>query len=174
MKNRKRFRNVFLMMTVSVALSLCACREVNDTLYLKYADIPADGWQTYHQECFNPTAADSTWFGQPMALELLVRYRSDSPMADFPVLCDIEDENGEIRRDTLVLRTFRPDGRPLSPGKFGICEATVSLAKQLPLTRGLSVCIMPLGPKSASRGLMSVGIKMCHYGLNASESRESR
>ncbi|GEM_PF-2866046 len=174
MKNRERFRNVFLMMTVSVALSLCGCREVNDTLYLKYADIPADGWQTYHQVCLDPTAADSVWFGQPMRLELLVRYKASAPMPALPVLCEIQDEDGEIRSDTLRLRTFTADGRPLNPVRFGICEATVPIAMQLPLTRGLSVCLMPLAPEQASRGLLSVGIKMCHYGFNTSASRESR
>lgn len=174
MKNPGRFRNVFLMMTVSVALSLCGCREVNDTLYLKYADIPDDGWQMYQPVCFNPTAADSAWFGQQMNLELLVRYRSDSPMPSIPILCEMEDETGELRNDTLSLKLFNADAGPLDPGMFGISEATVTLAEQITLTRGLSVCLMPLAPVSSSRGLMSVGIKLRHNGLNTSASRESR
>lgn len=73
MKNLKRYCNVLLLMTVSAALSLSGCREVNDTLYLKYVDIPSEGWQTYQPVCFDPAAADTLWLGKPMILEMHVR-----------------------------------------------------------------------------------------------------
>lgn len=170
MKNLKRYCNVLLLMTVSAALSLSGCREVNDTLYLKYVDIPSEGWQTYQPVCFDPAAADTLWLGKPMILEMHVRYRPNSPMPSLPLLCEIEDENGEIVCDTLHLQLFDKKGRPGDKAIFGICESSVTLAKQIPLTKGLSVCLTPLGPKSASKGLMGVGIKMSHYGLNTSAS----
>ena len=128
------------MMTVLWVLFGSGCRRVNDTIYSHYADIPADGWNMYDTRCFEPEITDTTLYGTPVSLTLAVRYDARSPLGEIPVRYDNAD--------------------PVDPARYGICEHTVTLSHNMPLKRGLSVCLTPLSGKNSSQGLRNVGIKI--------------
>lgn len=160
---------VFIMMTVLWVLFGSGCRRVNDTIYSHYSDIPADGWNIYDTRCFEPEITDTTLYGAPVSLTLAVRYDARCPSGEIPVRCDIADENGDIRTDTVRLRLFDENAEPIDPARYGICEHTVTLSHNMPLKRGLSVCLTPLSGKNSSQGLRNVGIKIdCNESDSAS------
>ena len=134
------------MMTVLWVVFGPGCRRVNDTIYSHYADIPADGWNMYDTRCFEPEITDTTLYGTPVSLTLAVRYDARSPLGEIPV-----------RYDGFSLDDNRD---PVDPARYGICEHTVTLSHNMPLKRGLSVCLTPLSGKNSSQGLRNVGIKI--------------
>lgn len=171
MTNRRRLRDVSILTTVVLTLSLAACREVNGTLYSQYADISPEGWQRNEILCFDPYPADSVWTGSDVTLDLNLRYSSDTPMANLPVLVTVEDSERELRADTLRIVLFDTNGNPVTAKHYGICEYTVRLIDKTPLRPGLSVCLVPLAPQDASRGLLNVGITLSTYGSDSASLR---
>ena len=143
-----------------ILLALPACREVDDTIYMHYLDVPHMGWDMSHPMNFEAFPADSSYIGTPTRMELLVRYLESQPMAEIPVLASVEDENGDIISDTLRLKLFGPQGRPLDPPKFGIAEHVVPLLYHYRLRPGLSVNLIPLAPANASKGLLNIGVRL--------------
>ena len=132
-----------------ILLALPACREVDDTIYMHYHDVPRSGWDMSHP-----------YIGTPTRMELLVRYLESQPIAEIPVLASVEDENGDIVSDTLRLKLFGPEGRPLDRPKFGIAEHVVHLLNHYRLRPGLSVNLIPLAPANASKGLLNIGVRL--------------
>lgn len=162
-----------IMVMVIVLIAMAGCRNVGDTLYIKYADIPAEGWNPAEPVDFNPAPADTSFLGSPMNLILCVRYRIHKPMAELPVLISVEDESGSIINDTVNVRTFAPDGTAIGKGGMGIAEISDTLLRGYILGRDLSVRTASLVAPKLSEGLLNIGIKLTQYEPDSSHSGES-
>lgn len=160
MTNRRGLLNVFMMTAVALLLMAGGCREVNDTLWLQYQPIGSGGWPQGKTMVFEPEPADSAWLGAPVRLGLCIRYRASRPLPPIPLMIELEDETGELAVDTLTIPLFSRDGKPLDAQSFGIAEHTATIVNNLPLRRGLAVCLVPLAPDSATKGLLDIGIKL--------------
>lgn len=152
-----------LMAFMMPMLIASGCRNVRDTLYAAYADIPSSGWNPAEPVIFQPFPADTSLVGEKMTLILCARYRTSKPLPPLPLLVSIEDEKEVMRNDTLFLRTFNSDGNPIAKGVLGIAEVTDTLLHDFTLEKGLSVSISPLLPPIDSAGLLNIGIKLSNY-----------
>lgn len=153
-----------IIITIAMVMfAMAGCRNVGDTLYVQYADIPPEGWNPAEPVVFKPAAADTSLNGQRMNLILLVRYRIHKPMADLPIMISIEDESGIIRNDSIMIRTFTPDGIPLGKGGMGIAEISDTLLRGFIPDRGLLVRTASLVAPKSSEGLLNIGMKLEKY-----------
>lgn len=169
MGNHRALRAV-LTIAAALWLLLTSCREVNDTVYSRYADIPSDGWAPQEAVCFEVFPADSSLSGHNMRLELLVRYRASEPVGEIPLEVNVEDESGELLADTLKLRLFDASGNAADPQVFGIAEHAVTLIANFPLRRNLSVRTSPLTGPEETRGLLNIGTKLSKSSNHGSDT----
>lgn len=171
--NRRWCLSVIIMIAVAAMLS-SGCRRVEDTLYLKYADIGMEGWRQNEPLCYEPQSADTTLRGTRTDMTLMVRYRTGYPLPPLRLVAVAEDVSGELMCDTVKVSLFGNDGTPLVKQRHGICETSLPLMTDLPMRKGLSVCLLPLSPDSLTRGIVNIGIKLSTHGSDSITSRTSR
>ena len=90
-------------------------------------------------------------------MDLVMRYSSRFRTADLPVALTIEDENGIVRADTIVIRPA--DSKNVETRqRYGVREMRMTLDPQLRLHDGFAVTVSPLAAREQTRGMLNVGI----------------
>lgn len=157
-------------LAAAVALVLtAACGKLDRTAYSHFEDIGGNGWDPAYVICFEPWPADSAEVSaERYDMELVTRSTMRKPLTRLPLAVTIEDADGTLRSDTIVI------GDPKGPEmrlkeRYGVRECTITLDENVRLTDGYSVSLSPLCEPSATSGLINVGIM-----LTRRDTRQSR
>ena len=141
-----------------LALAATGCREVNGTVYSQYAKIGSEGWDPRNAVGFDPWPADSVNARGPLDVVISVRYSGRRAIKPLRMAVTVDDENGEVKSDTLVIPLFDRFGEPTGRGHYGVYEVTDTLLRRFRLRDGFGVELKPLDPAADTRGLVNVGV----------------
>ena len=150
-----------LVLTLSVlSMLVAACGDVDRTAYSHFEKIPSSGWDPADIIVFEPWPADSAEAAiQLYDMELVLRNTVRKPLARLPIALNIEDENGTLRSDTIIIGD--PKGPQMrSKERYGVCETVLPLEKGLKLSEGFAVTVSPLSDAESSSGLLNIGIRL--------------
>ncbi len=153
---------VSTILTAALAIScLTACDRQGAPSYSHFEEIPSSGWDPLDVLTFYPTPADST---EPLHsrydLTMVLRYAARHKIAALPIAVTVEDNNGILHADTLILRLSRAEGSPKAVTHYGVTELRLPLYQDERITDGYALTLESFSPKSHSEGVMNVGIIM--------------
>lgn len=164
----------YVLYTAIVMISIITgCRKVDNTLYMRYVDVPSDCWRYPELINFMPWPADSADYRPDMKVDIVLytRFRINPPIAPLPVLLNVEDCTGTIRNDTIFLQTFTPDGKPSGPARHGVAEIADTLFSDFTLKPELSISLIPLDNSQRTNGILNLGIKLIDHESALAQSR---
>ena len=134
------------------------CREVNGTLYSEYSGIPGSGWDPSAPLYFDPWPADSLNVDNPLDVIIRVRYSGRRAIAPLRMAVELEDIDGTLASDTLVMPLFDGDGLPTGRGHYGVYEVRDTILSTYRLKDCFNVEMKALDPAEATAGLVNVGV----------------
>lgn len=148
---------VWLTVTLMALLS-AACTDSDTVPYSHFEQVGSDGWDPLDILVFEPWPADSAAAaGSVYRMDLVMRYSSRFRTADLPLALTIEDENGIVRADTIVIKPA--DSKNVETRqRYGVREMRMTLDPQLRLHDGFAVTVSPLAAREQTKGMLNVGI----------------
>lgn len=160
MNNHLPLRIVGLMAAFLLGL-LSACTPADAPAWSKFENIPGGGWSPERQISFNPWPADSTAARtHRYDVVLSVRFSRRHHLKSLPLAISVEDDRHQIALDTLSIPLAAPSGRPLGRESLGVCQVDTTLARNVALTEGYCVSLMPIMPAKHSEGILNVGLSL--------------
>lgn len=151
-------------------LAACGCSDARMPAYSHFEQIGAGGWDPLDLLVFEPWTADSADARlKAFDLDLVLRYSVRHPVSDLPVAVTVEDEDGVLRSDTIIVR-YGQGGNVTSRLRYGVREAVVRLESNVRLRDGYAVSLSPVASRERTDGLLNVGLVMTAAGSNAPES----
>ncbi len=147
-------------MIISLSL-LGACVPSCPPDYVKFESI-TDGWGPLDLLVFEPTAPDSLPLtGSGYDIDLTLRYSTRLPVSDFPLVVTMEDENGQLSCDTLIVPAASGKGARIST-HYGVREVSVPLKSNVTLTDGFALTLAPLSDRRLTESLRAAGVVFTH------------
>ena len=144
----------------SLALISVSCAGSDTPVYSHFEQIGSDGWDPCDMLVFEPWPADSAdAVSASFDMELVLRYSMRHPVADLPVAVTVEDEEGTVRSDTVIVNS-ESRGNVDSKSRYGVREIIFPLAGGVRLTDGYMVTLTPVASREHTKGLLNVGIVM--------------
>lgn len=151
-----------ILIWISAALMLqlsAACTADNTVAYSHFEEIPAEGWDPVDLLIFEPWPTDSAEAQhRDYSMDLVLRFSNRKHISLLPIALTIEDENGTLRADTLILRPDSAASGLSSRTQYGVREISLTLDSAVRLSHGYSVSLSPLTPPEASEGLLNIGL----------------
>lgn len=148
------------LLVSAVAIAAVSCREVNGTVYSGFANVSSEGWDPRARFGFEPLAEDSLLGGAPLDVEVCVRYSARRIIPPFRMGILVEDENGELKADTVVMNLFDEYGRPTGSGRLGVYTVRIPVLNGVMPKPGFSIELANLSPADSTRGILNAGIVM--------------
>lgn len=143
-----------LLMPVAL-LGSCGASDPAD--YIRFESI-TDGWDPLDVLVFEPVTRDSVPIkGDGFDIDLMLRYSTRLPVSDFPLTVTLEDENGIIRCDTVIVPAASGNGADIHTS-YGIREVSMQLCRNVTLADGFSLSLAPLSDRSLTESLRSCGV----------------
>lgn len=152
----KRFTGTLsVLLQIMTAAILGACGDLDHTAYSQFCDVNGSGWKEADVIIFEPADMDS--LASPATrydIDLVLRGSTRHKPAQFPLCITIEDGNGTISSDTLVIGgvTSHP-----TRSMLGVREMIIPLSRGTTLTEGYTVSVHPLEAGNTA-GLLNVGL----------------
>lgn len=157
-----RFRPVIngILSSLILALSVSCNRSSEETVYSQFQNISPEGWDPNEVIAFEPWPADSLVKQEDFyGLNLVVRYSSRHETGVFPMLIALENEDGLLRSDTIIINVNDTENKASSiREQYGIRELTLEIDSLLKLKDGFAVSLSPLTQKEKTKGLLNLGI----------------
>lgn len=133
-------------------------KKSGDVVYSHFETINSSGWDPADVIFFEPWPADSVVTNQSVfSLDMVVRSSSRHELPSFPLQITMEDENGVIKNDTLMI-DLNQGNKENTKENPGIKEIRLNLEQSLMLKEGYAVSISPLTQKSKTKGLLNIGL----------------
>lgn len=141
-----------------VALLVTSCRQSGGVDYSHFEQIGSEGWDPLDQLVFEPWPMDSVLVpGRTYRMRLVFRYSTLAKVPDLPLAVTVEDENGVMRSDTIVIN-HDGDSSVARKTKYGVREFGITLDPSVALRDGYAVTLSPLASREQTQGLLNVGI----------------
>ncbi|MDE6007337.1 MAG: hypothetical protein K2G67_07270 [Muribaculaceae bacterium] len=164
MKKRGREIHILLgaaLITAAAQVFMTSCAYIDTPVWSQFHEIGAGGWSPEDIMVFEPESQDSTGFkGHCYDLKLIFRSSSRRQISELPIAVTIEDDEGLIKSDTIVLGARENKSQITSRSKFGVTETTLSLLTDSRVGEGFSVTVSPLLDSESNQGLLNVGLEM--------------
>lgn len=144
----------------AASMLLPGCIDSHMPAWSKFAEVSSSGWDAADLIVFEPAPYDSTLPPETRYdFDLVLRTSTRNKIRRLPVAIEVEDANGSIESDTVVI--WDPDGPKLTSKRtYGVNETKMTLLHGQRLTEGFSITLSPLSDASESRGLLNVGVIM--------------
>ena len=148
------------LLTAALAISgLAGCDRQETPLYSHFEEIPPSGWNPLDVLVFCPTPIDSTEPPQSRYdLTMVVRYVARHKISALPIAVTVDDNNGTLHSDTIILRPSRSDGATKSVTHYGVTELRLPLYENERLTDGYALTLESFSPESLTKGVMNIGV----------------
>lgn len=159
---KSTLREIPLVLICATLITLwCgSCEAPEKVAYSHFEQIPSSGWDPMNVLVFEPWPADSAEAAnRTYNMDMVLRYTSRKPAFKFPMVMTIENDNGTVRSDTLMLSA---DSDKETKGKihYGVREVTINLDKSVRLSDGYTVMLSPLSSPEYTEGLLNIGIML--------------
>lgn len=151
-------------------LAAGGCSDDRMPAYSHFEQVGSEGWDPLDLLVFEPWTADSADARlSAFDIDLVLRYSERHPVSDLPVAVTVEDEEGVMRSDTIIVR-YGQGGNVTSRLRYGVREAVVRLESNVRLRDGYAVSLSPVASRERTEGLLNVGLVMTAAGSNVPES----
>ena len=138
-------------------LAAGGCSDARMPAYSHFEQIGTDGWDPLDLIVFEPWPVDSADARlSAFDVDLVLRYSVRLPVSDLPVAVTVEDEDGVLRSDTIIVR-YGHEGNASSRLRYGVREAVVRLENNVRLRDGYAVSLSPVASRECTEGLLNVG-----------------
>lgn len=155
-----RLVSIIIGLMIMYALAtLSACTENIDTVYSHFEQISSDGWDPADELIFRPDSLYKADRGAGLYMEkLLFRFSARARIKELPVEITIENLDGPLLTDTVIVSTIEPCKDMTTGVKYGVRETEITLDSALRVSDGYVVSMLPLAPREDSKGLLCVGV----------------
>lgn len=162
MRNSFFFSISLIMATTMLFLtSSCGNKEHGDTVYSHFSDIASNGWDPAEVIAFEPWPLDSINSKyDTYSIDMIFRVSSRHTVGDFPVALTIEDEDGIVSTDTVMIDLSNKNNSENIREQYGVLELRIPVASDFKLNDGYAVSVSPLAERERTRGLLNVGLIM--------------
>ncbi len=145
--------------TLFLILISGGCIPADTPAYLKFEEIPNDGWPQDYALEFTPCPDDSCGLaGENYQMTLILRTPARHTLSSLPLVVTYDDDKGTLAEDTIVLK---PESKEMSKHReYGVCEYEITLRDKLRLSPGFTVTLTPLADETKSSGLLNVGLRL--------------
>ncbi len=152
--------DVFVVAAVMVIAGISCDRLPSGAVGSEMADVPSCGWMPDAPVEFEVAVYDTVSSSQPpYELILHVRYLRSCSETILPLaLQEVSLEGGYRDPDTLEIRLFGQDGKPLGRGGYNIYETRDTLKSGFSIPEGYMLSVAPVREVS---GVVSVGYTLC-------------
>ncbi len=147
----------------AMTLFLCSCVRLNMPAWSDFAEISGEGWDPTDMVVFEPVPFDSLApAGTHYDFEMVMRATARHRPGPLPLAICVEDQNGVIRADTIIVGDV--DGPELTRSRhYGVEEISFPLLEDLSLSDGMTISFVPLIEADVSRGLLNIGLVMTEH-----------
>ncbi len=148
------------LLTAALAISgLAGCDRQDTPLYSHFEEIPPSGWNPLDVLVFCPTPIDSNESPQSrFDLTMVVRYAARHKINALPIAVTVDDNNGTLHADTIILRPSHAEGTNKAVTRYGVTELRLPLYKDERLTDGYALTFESFSPESHTKGVMNIGV----------------
>lgn len=152
--------SMLLAGTLAVA-GLTGCDNGKAPSYSHFEEIPSTGWDPLDVLTFEPMPHDSTESRHTnYDLSLVIRHASRHRIASMPIAVTIEDDNGTVSTDTIIIDTESHDSHTHITTRYGITELHIPICSNVTLTEGYNISLESFREKSSTIGLLNIGLIM--------------
>lgn len=167
-------KSAVAIICAAILTSLSSCVHIETPAWSHFFKVGEEGWNPEDMLVFEPQSPDSTGFKDPgYDFTLILRSSSRRPVDNLPLAICVEDNNGIIMSDTLMIGAS-PSDATVSRNTFGVTETTVDLLSDTKVDEGFSITVSPLLNAENSKGLLNVGIEMRESNLRPSSGIEQK